>query len=167
MNPRQAAFVREFLIDFNATQAAIRAGYSEKAAQQTGSRLVLNAVVAQAIKDEQAKLARRTNTTLDGLVADCIEVQELALQGTPAMDRYGKATGQVVRQLSAAKAAIELRAKLTGFLVERRENTKKSIDDMTEAELRAELAKGEEQVAKLIAANDHGNVVKLVAEVDE
>ena len=163
MNARQSAFVREYLIDFNATQAALRAGYSEKAAQQTGSRLLLNAVVARAIKDSQAKLARRTETTLDGLVADCIEIQELALEGTPAVDRYGKATGQVIRQLSAAKAADELRAKLTGFLVERRQEMNKSIDDMTEDELRAELARGEEQKARLKGAN----VVKLVANDDD
>jgi len=158
MNAKQAAFVREYLIDFNATQAALRAGYSEKAAQQTGSRLLLNAVIAQAIEDAQAKLARRTETTLAGLVADCVEVQELALQGTPAMDRYGNSTGQVVRQLSAAKAAIELRAKLTGFLIERRENTNKSIDEMNEAELKAELAKEQAKQAKLTV----GNVVKLI-----
>ncbi len=63
-------------------------------------------------------------------------MQELALEGTPAMDRYGNPTGQIIRQLSAAKSAIELRAKLTGFLIERRENTQKSLHDMNETELR-------------------------------
>ena len=116
-------------------------------------RLLTTDHIAQAIKDAQDKLARRTETTLEGLVADCVEVQELALQGTPAMDRYGNPTGQVVRQLSAAKAAIELRAKLTGFLIERRENTNKSLDDMNEAELRAELAKEQAKQDKLRPAN--------------
>jgi len=109
--------------------------------------------IGQAIKDAQSKLARRTETTLDGLVADCIEVQELALQGTPAMDRYGNPTGQIVRQLSAAKSAIELRAKLTGFLIERRENTSKPINEMNEAELLAELAKEQAKQDKLRPAN--------------
>ena len=158
MNQKQTSFVRAYLETGNATQAAKSAGYSEKTAKEQGYRLLTYAHVAQAIKDAQAKLARRTETTLDGLVADCVEVQELALQGTPAMDRYGNSTGQVVRQLSAAKAAIELRAKLTGFLIERRENTNKAIGDMNESELRAELAKERDKQAKLMT----GNVVKLI-----
>ena len=40
---KRARFVREFLLDLNATQAAIRAGYSEKTARQAGSRLLTNA----------------------------------------------------------------------------------------------------------------------------
>tara|TARA_B100000949_G_C14062501_1_gene358340 strand:- start:431 stop:571 length:141 start_codon:yes stop_codon:yes gene_type:complete len=41
--------VTEYLVDLNATQAAIRAGYSPKTAPQQGSRLLRNAVVQQAI----------------------------------------------------------------------------------------------------------------------
>ncbi len=158
MNQKQTSFVRAYLETGNATQAAKSAGYSEKTAKEQGYRLLTKDHITQAIKDAQSKLARRTETTLAGLVADCVEVQELALQGTPAMDRYGNPTGQVVRQLSAAKSAIELRAKLTGFLIERRENTNKSIDDMNEAELKAELAKEQAKQAKLMT----GNVVNLV-----
>lgn len=40
MNARQKRFCDEYLIDCNATQAAIRAGYSEKSAKQTGQRLL-------------------------------------------------------------------------------------------------------------------------------
>jgi len=36
LTPKQAAFVREYLVDLNATQAAMRAGYKEKAAYRTG-----------------------------------------------------------------------------------------------------------------------------------
>ena len=38
LTPKQARFVEEFFADFNATQAAIRAGYSEKTAEVQGSR---------------------------------------------------------------------------------------------------------------------------------
>lgn len=57
MTPKQAAFVREYLIDLNATQAAIRAGYSEGTAKQQGSRLLTNVDVAQAISEAQAERA--------------------------------------------------------------------------------------------------------------
>ncbi len=38
LTPKQARFVEEYLIDLNATQAAIRAGYSKKTAKQQGQR---------------------------------------------------------------------------------------------------------------------------------
>lgn len=57
MTPKQEAFVREYLIDLNATQAAIRAGYSAKTAGQGGDQLLKNIEVAAAIAkgmDERA-----------------------------------------------------------------------------------------------------------------
>ena len=58
LNPKQARFVEEYLIDLNATQAAIRAGYSAKTADSQGNRLLTNARIARAIaarQDERAK----------------------------------------------------------------------------------------------------------------
>ena len=49
LTPKQAEFVRQYLVDLNATQAAIRAGYSEKTANEQGSRLLANVSVSQAI----------------------------------------------------------------------------------------------------------------------
>lgn len=57
MTPKQEAFVREYLIDLNATQAAIRAGYSEATASEQGSRLLGNVKVAAAIADGKAERA--------------------------------------------------------------------------------------------------------------
>ena len=45
---KQERFVEEFLIDLNATQAAIRAGYSEKTAKSQGQRLLTNVDIAAA-----------------------------------------------------------------------------------------------------------------------
>ena len=53
ITPKQQRFVTEYLIDLNATQAAIRAGYSRKTAQQQGSRLLTNVVVKRAIAAQQ------------------------------------------------------------------------------------------------------------------
>lgn len=46
LTPKQELFCREYLVDFNATQAAIRAGYSHKTAQPQSSRLLSNAIVS-------------------------------------------------------------------------------------------------------------------------
>lgn len=51
MNDRQKRFVEEYLVDFNATQAAIRAGYSQSTARQQASRLLTNVDISQSISE--------------------------------------------------------------------------------------------------------------------
>jgi len=56
LTPKQQCFVGEYLIDLNATQAAIRAGYSAKTADVQAARLLVNAKVQKAIQSgRQAK----------------------------------------------------------------------------------------------------------------
>ncbi len=56
MTPRQEKFCVEYLIDLNATQAAIRAGYSEKTAYSMGQRLLKNVEIKSRIKELQDKV---------------------------------------------------------------------------------------------------------------
>lgn len=60
MTPLQSAFVDEYLIDLNATQAAIRAGYAESGARTEGARLLANADIADAIAVAKAKRSEKT-----------------------------------------------------------------------------------------------------------
>lgn len=66
LTPRQAKFIVEYLIDLNATQAAIRAGYSAQGAAQTASALLTNPKIKDAIairrdKDDSSKLKSRND----------------------------------------------------------------------------------------------------------
>lgn len=65
MTPKQEAFVREYLIDLNATQAAIRAGFSAKTAEQQGHQLLKKTLVAKAI--DAAKQQRAEKCEIDAL----------------------------------------------------------------------------------------------------
>lgn len=65
MSPKQDEFVRQYLVDLNATQAAIRAGYSPKTANEQGSRLLANVSVRSAIEAAKAERAKRTGITAD------------------------------------------------------------------------------------------------------
>lgn len=65
LTPRQERFVQEYLIDLNATQAAIRAGYAPKTANREGSRLLSNAVIASAVQKGRAKMAERAQVDQD------------------------------------------------------------------------------------------------------
>ena len=82
LTPKQQRFVEEYLIDLNATQAAIRAGYSPKTAEQQGSRLLRNAQVARAVADGKERASKRAQLTLDQVIA------ELALIGFANMADY-------------------------------------------------------------------------------
>lgn len=65
LTPKQARFVAEYLIDLNATQAAIRAGYSQRTAEQQGPRLLGNVGVQGAIAKAQAARVERLEVDAD------------------------------------------------------------------------------------------------------
>ncbi len=76
LTARQGRFVAEYLIDLNATQAAIRAGYAEKSARAEGSRLLVNTKVAKAVAAAQAKRSERTEITQDYVLTSIMETME-------------------------------------------------------------------------------------------
>lgn len=63
LTPRQAAFVQEYLVDLNATQAAIRAGYSEKTAGRTGHENLKKPEIAAALEKAMAERSETTRVT--------------------------------------------------------------------------------------------------------
>src|SRR3954454_17200496 len=74
LNDRQRRFVEQYLVDLNATQAAIRSGYSAATANQIGARLLANVKVAAAIAEAQAARSRRTEVTADRVVLELARV---------------------------------------------------------------------------------------------
>jgi len=65
MTPKQEAFVREYLVDMNATQAAIRAGYSRRTAHAIGHENLTKPEIAAAIEAATIERAKRTEITAD------------------------------------------------------------------------------------------------------
>ncbi len=68
LTPRQARFVEEYLIDLNATQAAIRAGYSKKTAFVIGYENLTKPYISAAIAEAQAKRLERVTVSQDDVV---------------------------------------------------------------------------------------------------
>ena len=68
MTPRQQRFVDEYLLDLNATQAAIRAGYSARTAEQQGPRLLGNVEIAAAVRAAQQSRSDRVQITQDDVL---------------------------------------------------------------------------------------------------
>lgn len=65
MTPRQQQFVDEYLVDLNATKAALRAGFSERSAYSTGQRLLKNAEIQARISEAMQSRQDRTQITSD------------------------------------------------------------------------------------------------------
>lgn len=76
LSPMQSVFAQEYLIDLNATQAAIRAGYSRKTAEQQGFQLLQKPSVRDAIAARQKEREERTAVTADRVL---LEAARLAL----------------------------------------------------------------------------------------
>jgi phage terminase small subunit len=92
LTAQQQRFVDEYLVDLNGTQAAIRAGYSAKTAQEQSSRLLSNVMVAAAVTAGQAARAKRVGITADRVL------RELARVGFSDVTNYefGGARGVVL-----------------------------------------------------------------------
>jgi len=82
LTPKQQRFVEEYLVDLNATQAAIRAGYSAKTARVIGQQNLLKLDIQIAIQEAMKARAERTQVSQDSVVA------ELARLGFADMGDY-------------------------------------------------------------------------------
>lgn len=74
LTEKQQRFVEEYLVDLNATQAAIRAGYSVKTADVQGSRMLGNVKVQSAIGEAMALRSRRTGINQDRVVLELAKI---------------------------------------------------------------------------------------------
>lgn len=70
LSPKQQLFADEYLIDLNATQAAIRAGYSPKTADVKGSQLLGIVKVRTYIEQKMAERSRRTGINQDRVLQE-------------------------------------------------------------------------------------------------
>ncbi len=89
----------EYLVDLSATQAAIRAGYSEKTAKQIGSKLLTVVDVAAAVEARKAKAVAKTGITADRVLA------ELEMLAFSDVDNYFTDGGNIELSQQAPKLA--------------------------------------------------------------
>lgn len=122
MNPRQTKFVQEYLKDPNATQAAIKAGYSKKTAYSIGQRLLKNVEIASALSKRQAQVAEKAQVTAEWIVQKLIENHDRAMQAEPVMVKRGDEwveSGEYRYEGSVANKSLELLGKTLGIFVDK------------------------------------------------
>jgi phage terminase small subunit len=87
---KQADFVREYLVDLNATQAAIRAGYSPKTARSIANEILTKPDIQAAIERARQKLAERTELTQDEVIKGIRATIDRCNQSEAVCDANGK-----------------------------------------------------------------------------
>lgn len=110
LTAKQEMFVKEYLIDLNATQAAIRAGYSKDTAKEIGCENLTKPNIADAIAKAKSKRAQKLDITADQIALNIIRICEKA-----------ESTDQLA---TALKGQTDL-AKLLGLIVDKSEVTGK------------------------------------------
>ena len=108
LTAKQQRFVEEYLVDLNATQAAIRAGYSAKNADKIGPELLGKTRVAEAIKQAMAKRSRRTGINQDRVLR---ELAKIAFVNPTDVINMDEATirGEANREDTAAIASVKVK----------------------------------------------------------
>lgn len=133
LTPKQERFVAEYLIDLNATQAAIRAGYSQKTAGQIGEQNLKKLEIAEAVKKAMEKRADRNSVTQDEVISGLRELRDMAMGKKPMrvteiLRVSGKPPKTIeldvkVFEAAAAKGALELLGKHIGMFKDKVELT--------------------------------------------
>jgi len=120
LTPKQARFALEYPVDSNATQAAIRAGYSARSAYSQGQRLLKKDEVRRRIEGHMDDIKEKVGITIEGIQTELKEIRDAA-----------KEAGQ----FAAAARCEELRGKTVGAFVDRQE-IEQTHEDRLEARIR-------------------------------
>lgn len=131
LTQKQAAFVREYVLDYNGTKAAERAGYSKKTAAVQASKLLKSEKIIKAVKENQKALIETKCLTEEKVIAHLEEVLDRCMSATPVLQwdydehEYRK-TGEYQFDSKGALKAIEMLGKHLGMF-EKGNNTDNTI----------------------------------------
>ena len=84
LNPKQKRFAQEYVVDLNGTQAAIRAGYSEKTANEQAARLLANVSVQAIVQEAMQERDKRVEISQDKILLELSRIAFGDLRGVVA-----------------------------------------------------------------------------------
>lgn len=125
MTDRQECFCREYILDYNGTQAAKRAGYSEKSAYSQAGRLLKNAEILARVRELQHEQVERLSVSADYVVLKLMETREKCMEPVPVLDSNGNQTGEYTFDSKGALRALELLGRHLGMFDDRLKITAK------------------------------------------
>jgi len=107
LTDKQRRFVEEYVVDFNATQAAIRAGYSPDTAQQIGSENLSKPVIQDAIQEIQSKLSEETGITAKRVIEEYAKIAFVDIREAFSVDNGLHDVRQIDDSTAAALSSVE------------------------------------------------------------
>jgi len=142
-NNRHELFSREYVIDYNGTQAAIRAGYSKKTAHVQASELLKNPKVLARIKELQKEQTERLAITADWVVHQLVDVVKKSKEPEPVMkwDPDHKKlveSGEYTFDSKGATKALELLGKHLGMYTDK-------VEEKVDMQLNIAIDYGDEE----------------------
>jgi phage terminase small subunit len=118
LKAKQEKFCEEYMIDLNATQASIRAGYSEKSAGTQGAENMQKPLILERIAELRAEQSARTLVDADYVVKGLLEVHQRCMQAeavTGRVDGQQQDTGEFKFEHSGANKSLELLGRHLGI----------------------------------------------------
>lgn len=131
LTPKQEMFCLEYLKDFNATQAAIRSGYSVKTAKAIGTENLAKPAIRAKIEAFKAERNARVQISVDDVLRDLMKIKDISLQGFCKKDEEGNVIKDALDKNAAIKVT-ELLGKHLAMFTDKKEidiNAKVSIVD--------------------------------------
>ena len=116
LTPKQEKFCLEYVKDLNGTQAAIRAGYSEKTAQEQSSRLLSNVIIQERVGQLKKRHAEKSEITAESLTKRFKEVSDTADKESDvlkALENLGKRIGYYEEHNDQKKPDLKATIKFT------------------------------------------------------
>jgi phage terminase small subunit len=123
LSEKQKAFVQEYLVDLNATQAATRAGYSPKTANEQSVQLMKLPTIKRAIMEAIKERSDRVQLDADWVLARLKLISDRCCQEIPVLDSNGKPTGEFKFDSAGANRATELIGKHLAMFTDKLEHT--------------------------------------------
>ncbi len=108
MNKRQLMFCKEYIVDLNGTQAAIRSGYAEKTARQIGSKLLTKVNIQEEIQRLMNKRSKKVEISADDVLSSIKDIRDLCVSKITVEDADGNEKIDVVALNGAIKTNDQL-----------------------------------------------------------
>lgn len=130
LNSKQLRFCQEYVIDNNGTQAAIRAGYSKKTAQQISANLLLKVVIQEKIKSLEKTVAEKLGITHEYVLKNfktiaerCMQAEEVMIYDKDKKEKIG--TGTYIFDSNGANRANEMIGKHLSMFTDKVDHSNK------------------------------------------
>jgi len=107
LTAKQQSFCEEYMIDLNATQAAIRAGYSLKTAKEIGCENLTKPNISECIQDLFNERSEKVEISAEYVIKSIKSVAERCMQAEQVMEQ-GKPTGEYKFDAAGANKSLEL-----------------------------------------------------------